>query len=183
MHRSSPSRFPECAPALVACRSPRLPHRCGPLSPALSKSDGDRSPTRPWLRMLCEEPPNKAMQPAGPKRPAADGQRRWTEASVVSVVIVGRRRRQKPEDRPARCAMPAGRPARRPSCMRTGGHWPEAPASRDRQRAGRRGPDVRASALSNSTQQATSRAITQPRDQAHRARLAPERERRWAVSA
>lgn len=33
--------------------------------------------------------------------------------------------------------------------------------------------------LSNSTQQATSCATTQPRDQAHRARLAPECQRRW----
>jgi hypothetical protein len=37
--------------------------------------------------------------------------------------------------------------------------------------------------LSNSTQQARSRATTQPRDQAHRARLAPERERRWTDRA
>ena len=29
---------------------------------------------------MSELPPNKAMQPAGPERPAAYGQRRWPEA-------------------------------------------------------------------------------------------------------
>jgi energy-coupling factor transporter ATP-binding protein EcfA2 len=35
-------------------------------------------------RRFLRPPPNKAMQPAGPKRPAADGQRRWAGQSSCS---------------------------------------------------------------------------------------------------
>ena len=40
--------------------------------------------------------------------------------------------------------------------------------------------DVGGWPLSNSTQQPTARAITQPQDQTHRARLAAGRPKRWA---
>jgi len=68
--------------------------------------------------------------------------------------------------------------------MSHGGHSLEAPSRRDRQRAGRGGPDVRACALHNKTQQATSRTQEQPRFKSNRpcgSRLSVKR--RWLDQA